>query len=66
MTVPFKLPYLIRGLAKNAITVTLVNMALVAAWLIPAVTPFIAMAFFATYLYSLIVGGTQWLKGMGK
>ena len=66
MNVPFKLPFLIRGLAKTATTVTLVNVTLVAAWLIPSVTPFIAMAFIATYLYSLMIGGTQWLKGMGK
>jgi hypothetical protein len=66
MNVPFKLPFLIRGLAKTATTVTLVNVTLVAAWLIPSVTPFIAMAFIATYLYSFMIGGTQWLKGMGK
>jgi phosphatidylserine synthase len=66
MNVPFKLPFLIRGLAKNATTVTLVNVTLVAAWLIPSVAPFIAMAFIATYLYSFIIGGTQWLKGMRK
>ena len=66
MNVPFKLPFLIRGLAKTATTVTLVNVTLVAAWLIPSVTPFIAIAFIATYLYSLMIGGTQWLKGMGK
>ncbi len=63
MNVPFKLPFLIRGLAKTATTVTLVNVALIVAWLIPSVTPFIAMAFIATYLYSFMVGGTQWLKG---
>jgi len=66
MNVPFKLPFLIRGLAKTATTVTLVNVTLVAAWLIPSVTLFIAMAFIATYLYSFIIGGTQWLKGMEK
>ena len=66
MNVPFKLPFLIRVLAKTATTVTLVNVALVAAWLIPPVTPFIAMAFISTYLYSFMVGGEQWLKGMGK
>jgi phosphatidylserine synthase len=66
MNVPFKLPVLIRGLAKTATTGTLVNVALVAAWLIPSVTPFIAMAFISTYLYSLVVGGMPWLKEMGK
>jgi len=61
MLVPFKLPILIRGLAKTATAVTFVNVALVVAWLIPTVTPFIAAAFIITYLYSFVVGGGQWL-----
>ena len=63
MLVPFKLVVLIRGLAQTATTVTLVNVALVAAWLIPTVTPLVATAFIATYLYSSIVGGRHWLRG---
>jgi CDP-diacylglycerol--serine O-phosphatidyltransferase len=66
MIVPFKLPVLIRGLAKAATTVALVNVALVAAWLIPSITPLIAAAFIATYLYSFFVGGGQWLKQRGN
>ena len=62
MCVPFKLTHLVRGLAKTATSVIFVNVALVAAWLMPTVTPLIATAFFATYLYSFIVGGRQWLK----
>ncbi len=62
MIAPFKLSVLIRGLAKTATTVALVNVALVAAWLIPSITPFIAAAFIATYVYSFFVGGGQWLK----
>jgi len=62
MIVPFKLTVLIRGLARTATAVTLVNVALVAAWLIPAVTPFVAVAFITTYLYSLIVGGLRELE----
>ncbi|HEB72329.1 MAG TPA: CDP-alcohol phosphatidyltransferase family protein [Nitrospirae bacterium] len=66
MIVPFKLTILIRGLAKSATSVAFVNVALVAAWLAPAVTPFVAVAFITAYLYSLIVGGGQWLRrGMG-
>ncbi len=61
MMVPFKLTVMIRGLAKTATAVTFVNVALVAAWLIPTATPFIAAAFITTYLYSFIVGGGQWL-----
>jgi phosphatidylserine synthase len=62
MIVPFKLTVLIRGLAKTATAVIFVNIALVAAWLIPAVTPLIALSFIATYLYSFIVGGRRWLR----
>jgi len=62
MIVPFKLTVLIRGLAKTTTAVIFVNVALVAAWLIPVTTPFIAVAFFATLLYSFIVGGGQWLR----
>ena len=66
MNVSFKLPLLIRGLAKTATTVALVNLALLAAWLIPTVTPLVAMAFVATYLYSFVVGGRLWIKGRGN
>ena len=62
MLVPFKLTVLIRGLAQTATAVTVVNVALVAAWLIPAVTPLVATVFIATYLYSFIIGGGQWLR----
>ena len=66
MNVPFRLPVLIRGLAKTATTVFLVNVALVAAWLLPSVSPFIAMVFIIAYLYSFVVGGVRWLRGMGN
>lgn len=62
MIVPFKLTVLIRSLAKTTTAVIFVNVALVAAWLIPVTTPLIAAAFFATLLYSFIVGGRQWLR----
>ena len=62
MNVPFKLTVLVRGLAKSATAVTFVNVALVVAWLMPAVTPLIAAVFISTYLYSFIVGGGQWLR----
>jgi len=62
LVAPFKLPILIRGLAKTATTVTLVNLALVVAWLIPSLTPFIAAGFITTYLYSFVIGGKRWLK----
>jgi len=62
LIVPFKLPVLIRGLAKTATAVIFVNVALIAAWLIPTITPLIAAAFITTYLYSFVVGGSQWLR----
>jgi phosphatidylserine synthase len=62
MIAPFRLPVLIRELAKTATGVALVNVALVAAWLIPGITPLIAAVFIATYLYSFVVGGAHWQK----
>jgi len=66
MSIPFELPILIRGLAKTTTATFFVNVALVTAWLIPAVTPFIAAAFITTYLYSFVVGAWQWLKEREK
>ncbi len=67
LVAPFKFPMLIRGMTKGVTTVVLLNVALVAAWLIPAVTPFIASAFIGTYLYSFVVAGRCWVnKREGK
>jgi len=62
MLVPYKMPALIRGRAKSAIAVGAVNAVLIAAWLIPSATLFIAAAFALTYLYSFIVEGVRWLR----
>lgn len=62
MVVPYGMSGLVRGRAKTVTAVALVNVALVIAWLIPAVTPFVAVVFGATYLYAFIAGGSQWLK----
>lgn len=62
MLMPFHFPVLIRSWARNAITVALVNVALVAAWLIPAALPFLAAAFIGTYLFSFAVGGARWIR----
>lgn len=66
MLVPYKMPALIRAQAKSATAVGLANAALVAAWLTPVVALPVAAAFLATYLYSFIAGGIQWLKGRGN
>ncbi len=56
MIVPIKLVFLIRGLAKTATAVLLVNISLLTVWLVPVLAPLIALAFFSTYLYSFIIG----------
>jgi phosphatidylserine synthase len=62
MLVPYRMPALIRVQAKSATAVGLVNVALLAAWLTPVVALPVAAAFTATYLYSFIVGATQWIR----
>lgn len=54
MLLPYKLPYLIRSMTKSAGAISLINVALLVAWLAPRTTPYIAIAFFGTYLYSLL------------
>ncbi len=63
MLVSFRMSALIRAHTKSVIAVGLVNAALVAAWLTPFVALPVATAFLATYLYSLIAGGIQCLRG---
>lgn len=52
MALPWKLPYMIRGMTTSAVAIGLVNVALLVAWLVPIALPFIAAAFIGTYLYS--------------
>ena len=62
MLVPFAMPHLIRARTQTATAVSLVNVALVIAWCIPATVPFIAAAFLGSYLYSFVVSGIRWKK----
>ena len=62
MLVPYPMPYLIIKRANSAVMVGLVNVALVAAWLVPMVTPVVAAAFIGTYLYAFIVGWVSWRR----
>ena len=62
MLVPFPIPALLRSLTKSATMVGLVNVALVAAWLLPLVTPVVAAAFMGTYLYAFVAGTVRWPK----
>ena len=61
MLVPYKMSALIRARIKSATAIGLVNVALVAAWLVPIMTLPVAAAFIVTYFYSFVVGGVQWL-----
>jgi len=62
MLVPFPMSSMIRSLTKSATAISLVNVALVVAWLLPTATPVIATCFVFTYLYSFLTGGIRWLK----
>lgn len=62
MLVPFRMPALLRSQARSAAMVGLVNVVLVAAWLMPPVTPVVAAAFIGTYLYGLVRGAVRWPK----
>ena len=65
MLVPFAMPHLIRSQAKSVTAVLGVNAALVIAWCAPITAPFIAAAFFGSYLYSFVAGGMRWLRSSG-
>ncbi len=56
MLVPYPMPHPIIDPAKSAAMLGLVNVALVAAWLVPVVTPIVTAAFVTAYIYSAIVG----------
>ena len=62
MLVPFAMPHLVRSRARSAVAVVSVNVALIPAWVVPAAAPFVAAAFFGTYLYSFAVGGLGWIR----
>ncbi len=53
MLLPYKLPYLIRGMARTAPAIGLVNTALLVAWLVPRTVFWVALCFIVTYAYSL-------------
>ena len=60
MLVPYPMLHPIMDRAKSAVMLGLVNVALVAAWLVPDVTPVVTAAFVAAYIYSFIVGWAGW------
>ncbi len=54
MFVPYPMPYLIRSMTKSTTAISLVNVSLILAWLVPYTAPVIAVGFIFSYLYSLI------------
>ncbi len=50
MLVPFAMPHLVRAKTKTATAILGVNIALAVAWYVPVTVPYIAAAFFGTYL----------------
>ncbi len=66
MLVPFAMPHLIRSQAKSATAVLGVNAALAIAWYTPITAPFIAAAFFGSYVYSFVAGGGRWVRSSGQ
>lgn len=60
MLMPFPMPDLIIRRARSTVMVGLVNVALVAAWLVPIVTPVVAAAFIGTYMYTFVAGWVRW------
>ncbi len=65
MLVPYPIRHPIIDRANSAVTLGLVNAALVAAWLVPIVTPVVTAAFLTAYLYSFIVGLGGWRRTQG-
>ena len=62
MLVPIKMPYLIRSLTKSAVAIGMANVALLVAWLLPPVAPFVAASFGVSYLASFAAGGFRWIR----
>ncbi len=65
MVVPFKMRHLIRSLARSAVAIGMVNVALLVAWLWPIAAPVIAVSFGVSYVASFMTGGVRWLRNTG-
>jgi hypothetical protein len=63
MLLPYRLPGLLRSLARSTAAIAGVNAVLILAWLVPASAPVVAAVFGATYLYGLVVGSWRRLSG---
>ena len=60
MVLPYPMPHFIIDRARSPILLTLVNISLVVAWLLPITAPIIATVFLIAYINSLIVGSVGW------
>ncbi len=67
MLVPHPMPHPIINSAKSAVSLGFLNVALVAAWLVPMVTPIVTATFVAAYMYSFVfvVGWVGWRRKLG-
>ncbi len=65
MLVPYPMHHPIIDRAKSATMLGLVNVALVAAWLVPILTPVVTAAFVAAYIYSFIARWVGWPRKLG-
>ena len=61
MIAPLPMSYLLRSMTKSAVTIAMINLALLSAWLLPISTSVIAACFFVTYVLSFIAGAIRWL-----
>ncbi|MHA2338080.1 MAG: CDP-alcohol phosphatidyltransferase family protein [Candidatus Hodarchaeales archaeon] len=60
LVAPFDMPYMIRKKSKSVLAITLVNILLIIAWLVPLLSIIIILSFFITYIYSFGFGGWKW------
>lgn len=54
MLLPYPMPYMIRSQAKTTFAVSMVNLSLLLAWLVPYTTSVIAGSFIIAYLFSFL------------
>jgi phosphatidylserine synthase len=65
MLVPFKMPALLGNRLKGLAMAGIVNVALLAAWLLPPAAPLVAALFIGSYLYAFAAGAGLWRKRHG-
>ena len=66
LLLPYRMPGLLRSLAKSDISIGMINVALVVAWLYPYAAHVIALAFGSTYLYGFVFGSLASFKAQSS